>query len=242
MPYRTFNLKEFAKHVCMDARDVERLADEGRIPGHKVGGKWRFHRGRVTEWLQQHIHTLDGDHLHALDESFGQKVNATSSIESRTLTDLIPCDGIDVQLPARTRVSVLRELVKLCEHTGLLYDARGLQDSLVEREALGSTALPNGVAIPHARQPLPYATAMPLVCVGRVGAGIAFGSINHCLTHLFFLICCHDDEQHLHVLARLMRILDQDTVDLLMAAESPDALRATLANRERHVMAYVGSA
>ena len=58
MPYRSMSLEEFAKHVGMDAREVRRLADRGKLPGHKVGGQWRFNRARVTEWLQQEMHTL----------------------------------------------------------------------------------------------------------------------------------------------------------------------------------------
>ena len=237
MPYRSISLLEFAKHVCMDARDVHRMAEDGELPGHKVAGKWRFHRARVTEWLQQRIHTLDEAHLHALETSFGKDKRSQSTVADGVVTDLIGVDGIDVHLPARTRSSVLRELVRLCESTGLLYDSHSLLDELEQREAQRSTALPNGVAIPHARQPLPYATAEPLVCVGRVASGIAFGAPNHCLTRLFFLICCHDVQEHLQVLARLMRVLNEPTIAKLVSAESPAELLESLIAREREVEA-----
>ncbi len=58
MPYRSMSLEEFAKHVCMDARELRKMAVDGELPAHKVAGKWRFHRAHVTEWLQQRMPTL----------------------------------------------------------------------------------------------------------------------------------------------------------------------------------------
>ncbi|MCH8150540.1 MAG: PTS sugar transporter subunit IIA [Planctomycetes bacterium] len=236
MPYRSMSLEEFAKHVCMDARDLRKMAEDGELPAHKVAGKWRFHRAHVTEWLQQRMPTLAEDHLMALEKSLGSSGDRDAEEENAIVTGLIGVDGIDDHLPARTRDSVLRELVKLVERTDLLFDEGGLLEALEQREALCPTALPNGVAIPHPRQPMPYATAEPLICVGRVPSGIAYGAPNHSMTKLFFLICCHDDHEHLHVLARLMRILDDTIVQNLLDAESPVQLLETLIAKEEAVM------
>ncbi len=236
MPYRSMSLEEFAKHVCMDARELRKMAEDGELPAHKVAGKWRFHRAHVTEWLQQRMPTLDEAHLMALEKSLGSSGDRRAAEENAIVTDLIGLDGVDDCLPARTRDSVLRELVKLVQRTGLLDDESSLLEALEQREALCPTALPHGVGIPHPRQPMPYATAEPLICVGRVPAGIAFGAPNHSLTKLFFLICCHDDREHLHVLARLMRILDDAIVQNLLAAESSSELLETLIVREEAVI------
>ena len=236
MPYRSMSLEEFAKHVCMDARELRKMAVDGELPAHKVAGKWRFHRAHVTEWLQQRMPTLAEDHLIALEKSLGSSGDRKAEEENAIVTDLIGVDGIDDHLPARTRDSVLRELVKLVERTDLLLDESGLLEALEQREALCPTALPNGVAIPHPRQPMPYATAEPLICVGRVSAGIAYGAHNHSLTKLFFLICCHDDHEHLHVLARLMRILDDTIIQNLLDDESPVQILETLLAKEDAVM------
>jgi PTS system nitrogen regulatory IIA component len=220
----------------MDVREVQRLADRGKLPGHKVGGQWRFNRQKVTEWLQQEMHKLDEARLIALESSMGggrpEVVDETGMI----VTDLIGLDGIDLALPARTRASVLRELVRLAEQTGLLYDADGLLEAVQQREDLCSTALPNGVAIPHPRQPMPYVSAEPLICVALVPGGIGFGASSSELTRVFILICCHDDHYHLCVLARLMRMLAGDTVDRLLGSASREELLAELITRETEVL------
>ena len=169
-----------------------------------------------------------------MGQTGGGVVNESDTV----VTDLIGLEGIDVALPARTRASVLHELVQLASRTGLLYDADGLLAALQEREALCSTALPNGVAIPHPRQPMPYVSAEPLVCVGHVPRGIGFGSTHGGeLSHLFFLICCHEDRHHLQVLARLMRILDAEMVDMLQRAETGEGLLQILIAKEMQVVA-----
>lgn len=231
MPYRNLSLDDFAKHMGMDARVVRRMADRGELPGHKVGGEWRFNRAQITEWLQVKMHTFDEQRLISLEQTMGGEAG------DLIVTCLIGCEGIDVSLPARTRASVLRELVKLADRTGLLYDAKGLLEALEQRETLCSTALMYGVAIPHPRQPMPYASAEPLICAARLSKGIGFGSPYHDLSRLFFLICCHDDRHHLRVLARLMRILDQETIEHLMEVETPEALLDALINKERQVIA-----
>lgn len=237
MPYRSMSLEEFAKHVRMDARDVRRLADRGKLPGHKVRGQWRFNRARVTEWLQQEMHSLDEGRLIALEGSMGGETAESVDGARMVVTDLIGVDGIDVALPARTRPSVLRELVRLADRTGLLYDGEGLLEAIQQRETLGSTALANVIAIPHPRQPMPYVSAEPFICVGRIDGGISFGAPRGQLTHIFLLICCHDDRCHLHVLARLMRIFDEHTIDLLLNADTREELLEILITREEKVLA-----
>ena len=239
MPYQNMSLEDFARHVGMDAREVRRLADRGRLPGQKIGGQWRFNRARVTEWLQQEMPALDESRLIALERAMGGVPGSTAGQGNMVVTSLIGLEGMDLTLPARTRASVLHELTRLAERTGLLYDSEGLLKALQEREAMCSTALPNGVAVPHPRQPMPYASAEPLICVGCVPGGIAFGSAAGELTHLFFLICCHEDRHHLQVLARLMRILDTDLVGLLNEAQTPEDLLEVLVARETRVVGQV---
>ena len=233
MPYRNMSLEEFAAHVGMDARKVRKLADRGRLPGRKISGEWRFNRVRVTEWLQQEMPTLHEQRLIEVERAMGS--GDASDDRALLVTDLIGVEGIDLQLPAKTKGSVLRKLVTLVDRTGLLWDQKGLFAAVEQREQMCSTALPNGVAIPHPRQPLAHATADPVICFARVTAGIAFGAAGRKLTDLFFLICNHDDRYHLRVLARLMRMIDEDTLDTLRTVESSEEALDALIRSEREV-------
>jgi len=231
MPYRSMSLEELARHIGMDARLIRKWAERGRLPGIMVHGQWRFNRAQMLDWLQQQLHTLDREHISNLERAMSE------GSEELVLSDLIPPEGIDVNLPARSRASVLKELVRLVERTGLLYDAEGLLASVQEREDLGSTALPGGLAIPHPRRPMPYATAEPLVCVARVPAGVPFGAPDGRLTDLLFFVCSHEERAHLCVLARLALMLNSDLPNRLRAAESPPEALELIIESETSLLA-----
>ncbi len=223
MPYRNMTLEELARHIGMDARIVRKWADKGRLPGKWVGGSWRFNRLQMLEWLQREMHTLDELHLRNLERAM------RDDDRDRIIGAYLAAEGVDMCLPARSRASVLRELVRLAERTNLVYDAAELIAQLEEREDLAPTALPRGIAFPHPRNPLPYATAEPLVCLARVPAGIPFGAPDGRLTDLFVFVCANDERLHLGILARLAMMFSGDLPNRLRETDNAEnALRLML--------------
>lgn len=231
MPYRNMSLEELARHIGMDARFVRRLAERGSLPGQMVQGEWRFNRAQLLEWLQQEMHTLDEVHVRNLERAMRDEG------DQRLIGAYLAPEAVEMNLPARSRPSVLRELVRLAERTGLVYDGAEIIDSLEQREALAPTALPRGIAFPHPRRPLPYATAEPLICLARVPRGIPFGAPDGRLTDLFVLICANDERQHLGLLARLAMMFNSDLPDALRDAESNEAALALILQTESEFMA-----
>ena len=45
------NVEEVAKILQLHAMTVYRLVEEGKLPGFKVGGRWRFHRNALEDWM-----------------------------------------------------------------------------------------------------------------------------------------------------------------------------------------------
>jgi PTS system nitrogen regulatory IIA component len=217
MPFRNITLDELARTLGMDAREVRRFAERGTLPGHRVGGEWRFNQAQLLDWLQHEIHNLGEAHIRNLERAMadGRADDAVGG--------LLALEAIDVNLHATSRPSVLRELTRLAEQTGLVYDPAGIVGALEEREALRSTALAGGIAFPHPRRPLPYATAEPLICLARVRAGVPYEAPDGGLTDLFVLILSHDERQHLHTLARLALMFSGDLADRLRACDDAEA-------------------
>lgn len=228
MPYGNLTLEELARHLGLDARELLRWAERGRLPGLMVGGKWRFNRAQMLDWAQAELHRFSAEELRNLERAM------SSGADDRLIGNLLPPDGVDMLLPARSATSVLRELVKLAEKTGLLWDPDALLDALQQREELRSTALAGGLALPHPRRPLEHAYAEPFICVARVPAGVPFSAPDGRMTDVFVLVCCQDERQHLNALARVTRMFhktplaDQlrsttdraDAVALLLEAEA----------------------
>jgi len=45
-------LKEVAKYLKLAEKTAYRLAAEGKLPGFKVGGSWRFKRDDIEKWIE----------------------------------------------------------------------------------------------------------------------------------------------------------------------------------------------
>jgi PTS system nitrogen regulatory IIA component len=223
-------LAELARHIGMDAREVKRLAKRGVLPGRLIGGEWRFNRYQMLDWLQREMHSLDRRHIQNLERAM------SDADDEAVISSLLATEAVDMSLPAKSRPSVLRELVELADRTGMVYDRKEILNALEQREALGSTALPGGMAFPHPRRPLPHATAEPLVCLARVPAGIPFGATDGRLTDVFVLICCHEERQHLQTLARLALLFNSGLLQELRAEDDAEGALESILHTERELL------
>lgn len=197
-------LEELATYLARDVREVTKMASRGQLPGRKVAGEWRFARVEINHWIEANLHVYTAKELTALET--GGKCDPE---QEPILKDLLNVACVGVPLTARTRSSVLRELVGLAEQSWQVYDPDAILDALRQREERGTTALGSGVAIPHPHRPLPNALGESVVAYGRTTSPIPFGGDRGGMTDLFFLVCCTDDRIHLRTLARLSRLIMQ---------------------------------
>ncbi|AKF07542.1 PTS sugar transporter subunit IIA [Sandaracinus amylolyticus] len=143
------------------------------------------------------------------------------------LAELLTVDRIDTDLDARDKGDAIRAMAKLLA-SGLYPSAGGSAPSveevervLREREAVASTGVGDGVAIPHGR--LPGLTRF----VGALGIqkdGVAFDAIDGRPASILFALIGPDRAagEHLKCLARISRALRDDSVRAkLLGAEAP---------------------
>ncbi len=223
------DVDQLAAYLRRDAREVGKLASRGRLPGHKVGGEWRFARAEINTWLETQLHGYTDEQLTALESGHGR--------DEQLIAALLSPACVAVPLAASTKASVLKELVKLAEESWEIYDPDAILEAVRAREEMASTALPSGVAFPHPRRPLSAALGESVLAFGRTASGVPFGDANGGLTDCFFLICCRDDQTHLRVLARLTRLLLREGfLDELRAAETPAEAYEKIAAAERELL------
>ena len=226
------DMEQLAAYLRRDVREVGKLASRGHLPGHKVGGQWRFARAEINQWIETQMNSLSEKELTNLESSA-----ARGGDGEPLLASLLSESSVAVPLAASTRASVLKELVSLAEQSWQVYDPEAILDAVRQREEMASTALPSGVAIPHPRRPLPAALGESVMAFGRTTSGIPFGAPHGVLTDLFFLICCRDDRTHLRVLARLTRLfLRPGFLEELRAAETPHDAREIIVAAEQQLL------
>ena len=236
MPHEQMDEHQVAAYLAIGLREVLKWASRGRIPCRKVGERrYRFRKGDVDHWVWEQMHSFDPKTLAGIEK--GVSAHHGFDAEKPIVCPLIPTNGLAVPLRAKTRWSALRKLLDQAEQAELVYAREELLEELRGREQLCSTAMLPGVAFPHPRHPLPYDIASSFIIVGLTPSGVPFGAEDGTLTRLFFLVCGKDDRTHLHVLARLVRMLTgRSVVDQLLGSETPDELAEALAHREMEVL------
>ncbi|MBI4516524.1 MAG: PTS sugar transporter subunit IIA [Deltaproteobacteria bacterium] len=122
------------------------------------------------------------------------------------ISDILPEALVFPSLRAQTKAEVVRELAEQLAAQYPEIDPNRLIEVLWERERLGSTAIGDGIAIPHGKLP---GLRQVLGAFGRHVQGVDFQSLDGRPTQLFFLLVAPDDSvgQHLKALARVSRLL-----------------------------------
>jgi PTS system nitrogen regulatory IIA component len=122
------------------------------------------------------------------------------------IQDLLHDNLIVVELAANDKPGVLREFARLLKAMNRIDNEEELVRILFEREALGSTGIGDGVAIPHGKLPM---RGEMTVAFGRSSKGVDFQAMDSKPVFLFFLLVTPEDKpgDHLKALARISRIL-----------------------------------
>ena len=140
------------------------------------------------------------------------------------ITDFLTPEMVVPDLKGQSKTQVLKELAQClgAKHPEIPIDE--LAAVLAERERLGSTAIGDGIAIPHGK--LAKVTTI-LGAFGRHSSGVDFESLDGNPTHLFFTLVAPEESTSLHLkaLARVSRLFrDPNFRAQLMEAADIDAI------------------
>ncbi len=223
-----FDIDGLARYLHITSQQVERLASRGKVPGRKVGGKWRFSPAEIHHWMEERMGLLEDGELAHVEGALAEADNLETADIS--IQEMLHDAAIAIPLRAKTKGSVIAEMTQLAGHTGLLWDPEKMAEAVRNREQLQTTAMDNGVALLHPRRPLSSILAEPILAIGVSQQGIPFGGGRR-LTDVFFLICSTDDRGHLRSLARLSRLISND--DLLAELRAADDVQQVVQLMEK---------
>lgn len=109
-------------------------------------------------------------------------------------------------LKGREKITVLKEMAEWIASRDQFMDAQKLTEILLEREKISSTAIGEGIAIPHGKVP---GVQRLSGAFARSSQGVNFDSLDGGPTYLFFLLIAPENSaaDHLKALARISRLL-----------------------------------
>jgi len=221
-------LADVAVYLKLAEKTVHRMVQKGEIPCFKVASQWRFSKRMIDQWLHSKMHTPPRDEVSRLLETEPELV---------TLSRLTSPEMIIENLSPGTKENILQQLVQPLVAGGFLEQGSDFLNRLMERENMISTALGNGVAMPHIRNPQNNPGAVPCVVVGRCTEGVDFRSLDGSPTYLFFLVFSSNITVHLRIISRISRILlNTDLVPRLIGAETKEELYRLLTAEDQEVL------
>lgn len=148
------------------------------------------------------------------------------------ITDFLDVHSIIPALTSRDKVAAIKEMAGLLAACHPEMDGQKVLDVLLERERISTTAIGEGVAIPHGK--LPNVEQVSGV-FARSPEGVDFASLDGAPTHLFFALIAPQNAaaDHLKALARISRVLkDESFRHRLMEAKTQQELYTIIAQED----------
>ena len=148
------------------------------------------------------------------------------------IQDLLNKDVMILNLLARTKEAAIDEMITRLVEAGVVNDFATFKEGIMAREALTSTGLGDGIAMPHAKN---TAVVTPTVLFAKSTSGVDYEALDGQPTDLFFMIAAPEgaNDTHLAALAELSKYLMKDGfADQLRKANSPEEVIAVFDQAE----------
>ena len=148
------------------------------------------------------------------------------------ITELLKQESIGLNVSVSTKEEAIDKLVDLMAAGGRLKDKAGYKEGILAREALGSTGIGGGIAIPHAKV---EAVKEPGLAAMVVPAGVDYEAFDGSLANILFMIAAPAEgaDVHLEALSRLSTLLmNPDFMEGLLKAKSKEAFLKVIDDAE----------
>jgi PTS system nitrogen regulatory IIA component len=212
-------IRQAASYLGVDEGLVRRwIADRG-LPVHRANERMHLNAIELWEWAVERGIPVSRS---LLDEA------RRAPDDLPPLSQLLAVGGIHRDVAGSDKPTVLAAIV-----AGLPLpndvDREHLLAVLEAREAMGSTGIGGGIAIPHVRNPILLHVDQPLVALFLLRHAVDFDSIDGQPVHAVFLVVSSSIPMHLRILAELGFALRDPTLrDLLHKSATDDRIMARI--------------
>ncbi|MCC7292068.1 MAG: PTS sugar transporter subunit IIA [Phycisphaerales bacterium] len=218
--------KDAARMLNLPEEQIYAWVRNGTLPSYRIKDRYRLNRVELLEWAAARDIKVAPEFFRENQETHGDLVLMNSLTRGGVLTDVAGND----------KSSVLKEVcarLKLPDHV----DRDELHSVLVAREALCSTGIGKGIAIPHPRGPIVLGLTDPHVTLAFLREPIDYQAIDKKPVSLLFVIISTTVHIHLMLLSHLMFALqDVEFRQLLHARAGEETILAKAADIEHRMV------
>lgn len=204
-------VREVSKFLDVSETTVTRWIKQRGLPAQQVGGHYRFHRTDVLEWAT-------ANQIKVSVEMFDRLAREEEAIPS--LADALEAGGIFYQVQDTSKELALRGLVQVLPVPEGI-DRELLLRLFLAREASASTAIGDGIALPHVRNPIVLHVDQPMVTLCFLEKPVDFGAMDRKPVQVLFSLVCPTVRSHLQMLARLSHSLHDGRFKEVLKRQGP---------------------
>lgn len=218
-------LRQVAEIFGVDENQILEWINERNLPSDLVGDQYIFHRADLLEWAAHHRQPFS--------PTIYKNVNGDLTTAGTHLADALRAGGVLQNVAGEN----LREVLDSALDDLPIPDSVGrnvLIDLFLSRESMGSTAIGNGIAIPHPRQPVLLTVPEAVVRLCYLDQPLDIDTPDGKPVDKLFLMICPTGHEHLQLLARLGALLQSEKVrDALQNRLSGESLFSLLREEGR---------
>ncbi|HEV2105202.1 MAG TPA: PTS sugar transporter subunit IIA, partial [Candidatus Eisenbacteria bacterium] len=197
----------------MSERTARRWIRDRGLPVHRADERLFVNPVELWEWAVEH-------RVEVSPRLLEQARRSPETIPP--VSALLAAGGIHHDVPGDTAEAALRAVVeRLPLPPGV--DRAFLVAALAGREAMGSTGIGHGIAIPHVRNPIVLQVDEPRLSLCLLARPVDFGAVDGRPVHALFTVVSPTVPMHLRTLAALSWLLHDAELRRLLEARAPAA-------------------
>ena len=217
------SVKDVARLLTVSEKTIYRWIKQESIPSYRINEQYRFNHAEILEWA-----TLQRIQFSPAAPTATHNGNGPLP----TLVEAMNAGGIAYKVGGTDKESVLHAVVGVM-HLPKEVDREFLFQVLLAREALGSTGIGDGIAIPHVRNPIVLHITQPSITLCFLAMPINFEALDGDPVDTLFTLISPTVRTHLHLLSRLSFVLrNPEYRAALKRRATRDELLATMAVAE----------
>ena len=228
VPDTILNIRQLAEYLMVSEKTVYRMLDRNQLPAVRVGAQWRFRRQDIDSWLSEEVQRVE----------FEGKRGALDANESDiAIAPLLAPENVWLSVAATSRDDLIRFAITeatLDSHV----DRDHLIRSILEREAICSTAVIPAAAFPHPTDPRPFRFSRKRVLLAILRDRIDFHDLQGHRPRLVGIILARSVQGQLLALSRAIKVFgDASLVDQLVATQTPEGAIGLVRDAEAAIRA-----
>jgi PTS system nitrogen regulatory IIA component len=217
-------IRQLAEYLTVSEKTVYRMIERNQLPAARVGAQWRFRRQDIDAWLTDQVRRVEYEGQRSVLDAF-----ETAEI---AIHPLLAVENVWLALQPRSRDELLSFMISEATLDADL-DRETLLRSVLDREALCSTALVENAAFPHPLDPRPFQFSRKRVLLAVLQEPINYSDPHGHRPRVIAMILARSMQGHLLALSRAIKLFsDAELVARLASALKVESAIALVRDAE----------